>query len=117
MATTESGSLYYDPYSVEIRTDPYPTYKRLRNEAPLYYNEQHDFYALSRFDDVDRGLKDHVTDRSGRGVILEMIKAGMQFPRGVFIVEDPPLHTAHRAVVSKVFTPKRMNGLEPRIRE
>lgn len=117
MAAIETGSLYYDPYSVEIRTDPYPTYKRLRNEAPLYYNEQHDFYALSRFDDVDRGLKDHTTYRSGRGVILEMVKADMQFPPGVFIVEDPPVHTVHRGVVSKVFTPKRMNALEPKIRE
>ena len=44
----ETGPIYFDPYKVEIRTDPYPLYKRMRAEAPLYYNEQYDFYALSR---------------------------------------------------------------------
>ena len=53
--TTEAApsDVYYDPYDVEIDADPYPVFRRLREEAPLYYNEQHDFYALSRFDDVD----------------------------------------------------------------
>ena len=52
----DPSSVYYDPYDVDIDADPYPVYRRLREEAPLYYNEPHDFYALSRFDDVERGL-------------------------------------------------------------
>ena len=51
--------VYYDPYDYVIDADPYPVWKRLRDEAPAYYNEQHDFWALSRYDDVLRGLLDH----------------------------------------------------------
>jgi cytochrome P450 len=112
-----STPLVYDPYRVEVRTNPYPTYKRLRDEAPLYYNEEFDFYALSRFDDVERGLVDRETYISSRGDILEMIKGEAQFPPGMFIMEDPPLHSVHRALVQKVFTPKRVNVLEAKIRE
>jgi cytochrome P450 len=117
MAIPESEPVYYDPYKVEIRSDPYPTYRRLRDEAPLYYNPQYDFYAVSRYTDVEQGLRDANTYSSGRGDILEIIKSNAQFPRGIFIMEDPPLHTVHRSVVSKVFTPKKMNALEPKIRE
>ena len=56
-AVTE-GQLSYDPYDVVIDADPYPTYRRLRDEQPLYYNEKFDFWALSRFGDVDEALRD-----------------------------------------------------------
>ena len=56
MTATQTSDVYYDPYDVEIDRDPYPTFRRLREEAPLYYNERHDFYAVSRYDDVERGL-------------------------------------------------------------
>ena len=108
---------YYDPYDVEIYADPYPTFRRLREEAPLYYNARHDFYAVSRFEDVERGLLDRETYISGRGAILELIKANIQAPPGVIIFEDPPVHTVHRSLLSRVFTPRRMAALEPRIRE
>jgi cytochrome P450 len=109
--------VYWDPYKVEITADPYPAFRRLREEAPLYYNEAHDFYALSRYDDVKQGLLDHETFISGRGAILELIKANMEFPNGVFIFEDPPLHTVHRGLLKRVFTPNKMAALEPQIRE
>ncbi len=63
--TATESNVYYDPYDVGINADPYPVYARLRDEAPLYYNEPHDFYALSRFDDVERGLGNHETFISG----------------------------------------------------
>lgn len=110
-------AVYYDPYRIDITRDPYPVYRRLRAEAPLYYNEEHDFFAVSRFDDVERGLSDNETFSSARGGILEIIKMNVPMPSGVFIFEDPPLHTVHRGVLSKVFTPKKMNALEPKIRE
>lgn len=114
---TETRDLSYDPYSVEIDADPYPVFARLREEAPLYYNEQYDFYALSRYEDVERGLVDRNTYISGRGGILEIIKAGIQMPPGILIFEDPPTHTIHRGLLSRVFTPRQVNGLEPKIRE
>ena len=117
MATTTETDVYYDPYDVEINADPYPVFRRLREEAPLYRNETHDFYALSRFEDVDRGLVDRETYISGRGAILELIKAGIEIPPGVLVFEDPPIHTMHRRLLSRVFTPKKMNALEPKIRE
>src|SRR6516164_475335 len=115
MVTIESD-VYFDPYDVDIYANPYPVFRRLREEAPLYYNEAHDFYGVSRFDDVERGFVDHETFSSAYGGVLEAIKAQFQAPKGVFIMEDPPLHTAHRGVLSRVFTPKRMNALEPQIR-
>ena len=117
MTTSTTDAAYYDPYDQAIHADPYPAFRRLREEAPLYYNEQYDFYALSRFDDVDKGLIDNVTFSSAKGGILEIIKADILMPSGVFIFEDPPLHTAHRGLLSRVFTPKKMNALEPQIRE
>jgi cytochrome P450 len=116
MAVTTAGDVYYDPYDVDIHADPYPVFRRLREDAPLYYNERYDFYALSRFEDVEKGLVDHATFSSARGVILEMIRADITFPQGVFICEDPPLHSAHRGVLSRVFTPRKMEALEPQIR-
>src|SRR5262245_34362897 len=114
--TDTDGAVYYDPYDLGIYADPYRVFRRLREEAPLFYNEQYDFYAASRFDDVEQGLVDHATFSSARGVILEMIKANLDFPAGVFICEDPPVHSAHRGVLSRVFTPKKMNALEPQVR-
>jgi cytochrome P450 len=117
MTVTSASNVYYDPYDVAIAANPYPVYRRLREEAPLYRNDRHDFYAVSRFEDVERGLIDRETYISGRGAILELIKAGMEIPPGVLIFEDPPIHTVHRGLLSRVFTPRRMNALEPKVRE
>src|SRR5436309_4315222 len=111
------ADLYYDPYDIEINADPYPVFRRLREEAPLYYNEQHDFYAVSLYDDVQRGLGDPDTFISGRGGILELIKAAVEMPSGTLIFEDPPIHTIHRRLLSRVFTPRRVSALEPQIRQ
>jgi cytochrome P450 len=109
--------LYYDTYNVEINADPYPVYRRLREEAPLYYNETHDFFAVSRYEDVERGLLEAPTYISGKGGIIELIKADIEIPPGVLIFEDPPTHTMHRRLLSRVFTPRRVAELEPKIRE
>ena len=113
---TIANDLYYDPYDVEINADPYPVYRRLREESPLYYNEPHDFFAVSRYDDVEKVLVDKETYISSKGGILELIRAGIEFPSGVLIFEDPPIHTSHRGLLSRVFTPKKMAALEPQIR-
>ena len=115
--TSTGADLYYDPYSVELNMNPYAVFARLREEAPLYYNEAHDFYALSRFDDVNKAVIDHETFISGRGALLEIIKSGMEIPPGTLIFEDPPIHNIHRNLLSRVFTPRKVLALEPRIRE
>ena len=108
--------VHYDPYDVDIDNDPYPTWTRLRDEAPLYRNDELDFYALSRWDDVRPALFDWESYRSGRGTVLEIVKAGIEIPPGILLFEDPPIHDAHRAVMSRVFTPRRMLALEPLVR-
>jgi len=114
---TSDSDVYYDPYDFEIDADPHPVWKRLRDEAPLYYNERYDFFALSRFDDVERALVDWERYRSGRGSILELIKANVDLPPGIILFEDPPVHDVHRGLLSRVFTPKKMNAIEPKVRE
>ena len=89
---------------------------RLRDEAPLYYNSKHDFYALSRFEDVRECSTDWRTYISGKGSVLELIKSGMEIPAGVILFEDPPAHDLHRGLLSRVFTPKRMAEIEPQAR-
>src|SRR6478609_11039772 len=108
--------IYYDPYDFEIDADPYPIWRRLRDEAPLYYNEKYDFFAVSRFDDVERCSVDWRTYRSGRGSVLEIIKQGVDIPPGSILFEDPPTHDVHRSLLSRVFTPRRIAELEPKIR-
>ena len=111
------ADLYYDPYDFEIDTDPYPLWRRLREEQPLYYNEKYDFYALSRFEEVEHGLVDWRTYSSAKGTLLEIIKSGMEIPPGSIIFEDPPDHDKHRGLLSRVFTPRKMNAIEPKVRE
>ena len=111
------SDLYYDPYDGDIDADPYPVWKRMRDEAPLYYNDRYDFYAVSRYTDVERGLADARRYISGKGGILEVIKADIDIPPGTVIFEDPPVHTIHRSLLSRVFTPRRVAALEPKMRE
>src|SRR6478735_4385956 len=118
---TADTEVYYDPYDFEIDNDPYPVWRRLREEAPLYYNGKHDFYALSRFQDVEQSLTDWNTFSSAKGMLLEIIKAvveyGVELPPGNILFEDPPIHDVHRGILSRVFSPKRMLAIEPKVRE
>ncbi len=117
MSAAGTTDLYYDPYDFEIDADPYPIWKRLRDEQPLYYNERYDFYALSRFADVERALVDWRTYSSAHGTLLEIMRSGMEIPAGSIIFEDPPNHDLHRGLLSRVFTPRKMNAIEPKVRE
>jgi cytochrome P450 len=115
--TTTDAEIYYDPFDFEIDSDPYPIWRRLREERPLYYNERYDFYALSRFADVEKCLVDWKTYSSAKGTILELIKSDFEIPPGSIIFEDPPGHDIHRGLLSRVFTPRKMNAIEPKVRE
>src|SRR5450432_2676724 len=84
--------------------------------ADIYY-DPYDFHALSRFDDVERASVDWKTYSSAKGTLLELIKSGYELPPGSIIFEDPPAHDLHRGLLSRVFTPRKVNALEPKIRE
>jgi cytochrome P450 len=117
VTVTSPRDLYYDPYDFEIDSDPYPLWGRMRDEAPLYYNDRYDFYALSRYDDVDKAMLDWQTYSSAKGSILELIRADVEIPSGVILFEDPPVHHLHRGLLSRVFTPRKMGALESQIRK
>ena len=111
-------ALEYDPYSYEIHEDPYPTYERLRAEAPVYRNAEHGFWALSRHADVIEGFRDTASYSSAHGVSLDPEASGPHAHRTMsFLAMDPPRHGRMRGLVSRGFTPRRVLDLEPRIRE
>jgi cytochrome P450 len=116
MTIAHDTEVYYDPYDVNITANPYPTFARLREEAPLYYNERYDFWAISRYADVEMALADWQTFSNSRSDILELVKSDFDMPPGVMMFEDPPTHTMLRGVMSRVFTPRRMAEIEDQIR-
>ncbi len=113
MAMTATD-LYYDPWDYAIDADPYPIWKRLRDESPVYWNDEHQFYALSRYEDVLDGLLDAETFVSSHGIVLEMI-GDQLYDIPMMIMMDPPGHTKLRKLVSRAFTPRRVADLEPKI--
>lgn len=117
MASNSTVELYYDPFDHKIDDDPYPVWKRMRAEAPLYFNDKYNFYALSRYDDVAAGLHDWQTYRSGHGTTADILFSGVEIPPGILLFEDPPLHDLHRRLLSRVFTPRRMLAVEDLVRD
>jgi cytochrome P450 len=109
--------LRFSPYDYAIHEDPYPTYARLRDEAPLYHNPDEGFWALSRHADVIDAFRDPVRFSSANGVSLDPSAYGPDAHRtSSFIAMDPPRHTRMRGLVSRAFTPRRVERLEPEIR-
>jgi cytochrome P450 len=117
MSEIKTEAVSWDPYNPAFFRDPYPVFRRLREEAPLYHNEEYGFHAVSRYAEVERALKDTESLSSARGTILEIIKANAQLPEAVFIFQDPPIHTAYRTLLQRAMTPKRMAALEQQVRQ
>ncbi|HXY93437.1 MAG TPA: cytochrome P450 [Acidimicrobiia bacterium] len=111
----ERAEPYYDPYDYEVDANAHAVWKRLRDEAPLYYNEKYDFFALSRFDDVLPAMLDTATFSSAHMTVLEMMTPEPS-SGGMMIFMDPPEHTHLRKLVSRAFTPRAIHGLEARVR-
>ena len=110
--------LVFDPFSEEFFTDPYPIYRRMRDEAPVYYSEEHDFYALTRHEDVAAAFKDYETYSSARGIDLAMIKNdNLPADAKSMIFMDPPQHRRMRSLVNKVFTPRAITALKDTVTE
>ncbi len=115
--TTADGAVVYDPYAYEIHEDPYPTYRRLRDEAPLYRNEERNFWALSRHADVMAAFRDSEHYSSAQGVSIDPAASGPHAHKTMsFLAMDPPRHGRMRSLVSRGFTPRRVMDLEPGIR-
>jgi cytochrome P450 len=112
-----AGELAFSPYDYQIHDDPYPAYARLRDEAPLYRNDELDFWALSRHADVAAVFRDPARFSSANGVSLDPSAWGPHAHRTMsFLALDPPGHTRMRSLVSKGFTPRRVAGLAETIR-
>ncbi|MFW0785773.1 cytochrome P450 [Gordonia sp. CPCC 206044] len=103
--------LVFDPFSREFFDGPYDIYRRMREEAPVYYSEEYDFYALSRHEDVAPAYRDFETYSSARGIDLATVREGKIPPHKSIIVLDPPEHRHMRRLVSKVFTPRAITEL------
>ena len=112
------ASVVYSPYDYSVHEDPYPLYARLRQEAPLYRNDEFDFWALSRYDDVLDAFRDVAHYSNRNGVSLDPSAFGPQAHRTMsFLAMDPPKHTRMRTLVSRAFSPRRVAELEFRVRE
>ncbi len=109
------GGFEYDPFDMETALDPYPVYRRLRDEFPLYHNERLGFYAVSRFDDVQRVLVNRENLINGHGTTLDLLTSDAEIPPGTLVFDDLPIHPIHRGLLSQMFTPKRISMLEPEI--
>ncbi len=109
--------LTWDPFDTDIDTDPYEIWRRMRDEAPVYRNETYDFYALTRFADVEAAHRDPATFSSAHGTVLELMGPEPIINAEMMIFTDPPLHTRLRSLASRAFTPRRVSQLEARVRE
>jgi cytochrome P450 len=112
-----TAGMAFDPFSEDFFNDPFDAYRRLRDEAPVYYSEQYDFYALSRHEDVAAAFKDFERYSSSRGVTLEEIQTGLHGTEQSIIWMDPPDHRRMRSLVNKVFTPRGIKAQEAVIRD
>ena len=112
-----STPLVYDPYAYEIHEDPYPTYRRMREEAPVYRNDERNFWALSRYDDVMASFRDSERFSNAHGVSIDPAASGPNAHRTMsFLAMDPPQHGRMRGLISRGFTPRRVAEMEQGIR-
>ena len=116
--TVKTEKPVLDPYDYDFHEDPYPYYKRLRDEAPLYRNEELNFWALSRHQDVWQGFRNSTSLSNRDGVSLDPVSRGPHASKTMsFLAMDDPAHLRLRTLVSKGFTPRRIRELEPRVTE
>ena len=113
-----ANEIYYDPFDYEVDMDPHPVWKRMREEMPLYYNDNFDFYALSRYEDVMAASKDWETFSSAYGTTLDMMRNPEMLDLGrTILTMDPPEHDQLRSLVGRRFTPKAAKSMEDEVRE
>jgi cytochrome P450 len=116
MSENLESEVRFDPYAYETHEDPYPIYRRLRERAPVYWNDEIGFWAFSRYADVLEGFKNVTLYSNTGGVSLDQGDMGDPASTTSFLAMDPPRHTKMRGLVSRGFTPRRVAELEPKIR-
>ncbi|WP_380872901.1 putative cytochrome P450 [Sphingomonas sp. DBB INV C78] len=105
--------LDYDPFDYALHDDPYATYRRLRDEEPVFHNRKFDFWALSRYADCQAAVRNFTLFSSAQGTTLEPIKAEVP----TLINADPPVHTKMRHLIAGMFTPAKVAVLEQGVRD
>jgi cytochrome P450 len=116
LSSTTDGEAEFDPYSSTFFQDPSEVYRRLRNEKPVYFSEKYGFWALSRWEDVAAAHKDVAVFSSSYGTDLHLLSDPEKYEFNMIIFMDPPEHDRMRSLVSRVFTPRAINQLEPMVR-
>ncbi len=111
------GTFVYDPEEERTQHDPYPAYRRLRDEFPVYRQERLRFWTLSRFADVYAAVTDHATFSSAQGLTWDTSAAEQAGVLPMLVTTDPPDHTALRQLVNRGLTPRRVAALEAGIRQ
>jgi len=113
---TTTTELYWDPYDTEIDSNPHPVWRRMRDEAPVWWNDRYGFFAYTRYADVEMAHKDPGTYSSAHSTVLELLGPN-KIDSEMMIFMDPPEHTVLRSLVSRAFTPRRVSALEDHIRQ
>jgi cytochrome P450 len=113
---TAGPEMVFDPFSEEFCANPHAVFRRIRDVSPVYYNKEHDFYALTHYEDVARGFKDVRTYSSTRGIDLAMIKSGQDPPKLISFM-DPPEHGRMRGLLNKAFTVRAIESLRDTVTE
>src|SRR3954453_14883550 len=98
--TATAGAPVYNPYAFAVHDDPYTTYRRLRDEAPAYWNADLRFWVLSRFDDVLEAFRDFETFSSAGGIALENRRPLGRRSSDMMIELDHPDHPAFTKTLS-----------------
>ena len=112
LAVSPMAPPVYDPFDYSLHDNPYPTYRRLRDETPVYHNAKFNFYALSRYEDCSAAVRDFKTFSSAQGTSLEELQAQVQ----LLINTDPPVHSKMRHLIAGMFTPAKVAPLEQAVR-
>lgn len=106
----------FDLYDHAVQDDPYPVYARLRDEAPLFHQAEHDYWVLSRHSDVHAAVRDETTYSHRMGVTLDASAWNEHASHAMsFLAMDPPEQPRLRRLVSQAFTPRRIATLEPAV--
>ncbi len=115
---THETPIVFDPYDYTFQQDPYPTYRRCRDEDPLHHNAEHDFWVLTRHSDIQHAIRTEGVYSNAMGVTIDKSAWGPDAHKVMSILGmDPPRQTRMRSLVSKGFTPRRVTELAPRIQE
>src|SRR5246500_5495568 len=114
---TDGAPAEFNPYSDVFFDDPYETYRWMRDEAPVYYSERWDFYALTRHEDVVAAHRDWETFSSAYGVTLDGLSMRQRLNTNMLIIMEPPEHERLRKLVRQVFTKAPIANLEPLVLE